>query len=740
MGRSLASKKDKLLESSQRFLLKGQLDKAIKDYQQVVALDPKEVRYRQKLAELLVRDNRKEEAIVQYEDIGKHYADNSYFLKAIAVYKQIQRLSPDNTAVSLTLASLNHKQGLIGNALAEYGQVVARFEKEGALKEAVKIVEQMLTVDEAHAATRLKYAELLFASGSKDASCQAFSALLASLRAGGDVAAVQSLRARIDQLFPGQQENDLERISARILAGDLDGAIASLQEKLNGDRANLQAWQLLCDVERRKGNQAGLRQAYRQMVELFPEDPAVLEGAIRCEMKAGDFSHALALLELHLPRFIEKGASPSAEELFLSIPADVAADPRVNAGLRRIYEASGAWDKLNALKRTEAQASQQVAQGMAAAKPSVAAVVAPSAFGPAPAAQEPPAPSAFGAPWAPEAPGATHAAAKSETAELASPWEEEIELDLDDDLHDTVHAAAPDVDISLDFSLSLDFDEPDHLAEPHPDRERETGFSDLPEAPSFAEPPALVESSPFADASPEDDLTCFSDPFASAEELPQGGLALDLDQEELSLELTLPDDAEPPADWAEVVEEVEEVEEVELHELEEVQEVQEVQEPALQQSPGWEEIYPHLESSVASELDPDELESHYDLGIGYKEMGLYNAAIKEFTVAAANPQRRLDCLTLQAICYREKGEPAKAEELLKRGRDLKVLSVDERMSLSYELAFLFESTGAVDEAVRLYREVLEVNPGFHDVAERLATLAGDEPLDVIELELEEGEI
>jgi len=54
-GKSLASKKDKILESAQRFVLKGQIDKAIKDYQQVVVLDPKEIRHRQRLAELLVR-------------------------------------------------------------------------------------------------------------------------------------------------------------------------------------------------------------------------------------------------------------------------------------------------------------------------------------------------------------------------------------------------------------------------------------------------------------------------------------------------------------------------------------------------------------------------------------------------------------------------------------------------------------------------------------------------------------
>ena len=139
-------------------------------------------------------------------------------------------------------------------------------------------------------------------------------------------------------------------------------------------------------------------------------------------------------------------------------------------------------------------------------------------------------------------------------------------------------------------------------------------------------------------------------------------------------------------------------------------------------------------------MDLDELESHYDLGIAYKEMGLFGEAIKEFTVAAGNHRRRLDCLTLQAICFREKGEPGNAEELLQRGLSLEVLSVAERMSLSYELAFLFETTGGLDEAINLYREVHGVNPSFHDVAHRLSSLVGEEPLDIIELELEDEEM
>jgi tetratricopeptide (TPR) repeat protein len=121
-------------------------------------------------------------------------------------------------------------------------------------------------------------------------------------------------------------------------------------------------------------------------------------------------------------------------------------------------------------------------------------------------------------------------------------------------------------------------------------------------------------------------------------------------------------------------------------------------------------------------------------------MGLYDGAIKELNIAALNPQRRLACLTLQAMCYREKGEADKAQDLLRRGLDLEVLTEDERVTLSYELASLHETTGSVEEAVSMYRQVHSANPSFGDVSNKLFQLTGEEPLDIIDLETEDADL
>jgi pilus assembly protein FimV len=786
----LASKKDKYLESAQRFMLKGQLDRAIKDYQQVVALEPKEIRYRQKLAELLVKDSRKEEAIVQYADIGKHYAENSYFLKAIAVYKQIQRLAPGNTDISLLLASLNHKQGLIGNALAEYGQVVAQLEKSGAFSDAVKVIDQMLNIDGEQVSIRLKHAELLFASGAEETSYQAFRTLINSLRERGDAAAVRQVSERMAKLFPKVSEQNLERVSEQLAAGEVDQAIASLQQWLKRDGRDLQAWQLLCEAQIKKGDLAAARVSHRQMLELFPDSLGVVKGAIRCELQAGESEKASALLERHLPRFVERGESLTAEELLQGVPAAVADSLKDSDWLKRFYEASAsggapAADTPSAFPSAFASAVD----------PTAMELELPAGFGAEPAEAFPalsadPA-TGFGSAWQSEPAGSAEPV-PPQGEELPLPWEEEIPLDLDGDF-DADLAPACEIDLSGESPLAGPLQEPaqaplDDLSflapdappsglpsEPAPpessleltlpddseafpdfdwsDPVEESAvpeshleldhFVELEHVEEIAEPEPVERVEEMAELEPFEEVEHVAalDPFDDVEEVAAP---------EPAGHLVYSDEVEPAEDLAEgeepePLEHLEEVDAVvgDWEEFEAPEEVSEPEAPSVEPLPaaprrlrGWEEIYPEALPSDApiDAGDLYELESHYDLGLGYKEMGMYAGAIKELDVAAINPQRRLACLTLQAMCYREKGEADKARELLERGLDLEVLSDEERMTLSYELAALHESSGELEQAIVLYRQVHSVDPAFGDVGNRLFQLTGEEPLDIIELD------
>ena len=103
----MATIKDKLLASAQKNLKKKQLGKAIEDYVKIVERDSADVRSRQKLAELYVRNNNNADAYEQYESIAQYFSSNGFYLKAIAIYKQMQRLDSGQITIFIRLAELN---------------------------------------------------------------------------------------------------------------------------------------------------------------------------------------------------------------------------------------------------------------------------------------------------------------------------------------------------------------------------------------------------------------------------------------------------------------------------------------------------------------------------------------------------------------------------------------------------------------------------------------------------------
>ncbi|MEJ2698322.1 MAG: hypothetical protein P8Z70_01480, partial [Desulfuromonadales bacterium] len=151
--------KDKLLASAQKNLQKGQISKAIKDYQKLVEIDPKDVRNRQKLAELFSRVRMTAEALTEYEAVAKFYAGNGFYLKAIAVYKQMQKLAPEEASYYLHLAELNEKQGLPGNAQAEYRSLISLYEKNGLFSEKIDALQKMKALEPDNLNIRVKIAE-----------------------------------------------------------------------------------------------------------------------------------------------------------------------------------------------------------------------------------------------------------------------------------------------------------------------------------------------------------------------------------------------------------------------------------------------------------------------------------------------------------------------------------------------------------------------------------------------------
>jgi tetratricopeptide (TPR) repeat protein len=132
--------------------------------------------------------------------------------------------------------------------------------------------------------------------------------------------------------------------------------------------------------------------------------------------------------------------------------------------------------------------------------------------------------------------------------------------------------------------------------------------------------------------------------------------------------------------------------------------------------PGLEDSINDLKVNIQREHDEQEYETHYNLGIAYKEMGLIPEAIKEFELAFQGNLRFQDASSMLASCYKENGMIDTAIEIIQNALEDPRCKKENIIALKYELALLYEIKGAQDQAKSLYEEIYLLDPTFRDVA------------------------
>jgi pilus assembly protein FimV len=132
-------------------------------------------------------------------------------------------------------------------------------------------------------------------------------------------------------------------------------------------------------------------------------------------------------------------------------------------------------------------------------------------------------------------------------------------------------------------------------------------------------------------------------------------------------------------------------------------------------------------SMVEQDIDTKDFETHYDLGIAYKEMGLYNDAIREFEIIAQAPGREVVCHTMIGLCFSAKGMQTEAISQFKKGLYVDGITDREAISLYYELGIAYEKLADPREALYYYEKVAKRDAKFRDVQRRVESVKALSP-------------
>jgi tetratricopeptide (TPR) repeat protein len=156
----MALQREQIVQTAEKFVARGKIEPAIKEYRKLLAENPNDINTLNRVGDLYARIQRIDEAVDFFTQIAEQYSVEGFFVKAIAIYKKIIKLDPTRLEVYEQLAELYHKQGLVTEARTQYQVLADYYQKHDNAASAIAIYQKMAQLEPDNPTYHVKLAEI----------------------------------------------------------------------------------------------------------------------------------------------------------------------------------------------------------------------------------------------------------------------------------------------------------------------------------------------------------------------------------------------------------------------------------------------------------------------------------------------------------------------------------------------------------------------------------------------------
>ncbi|GMT97132.1 hypothetical protein KH5H1_12510 [Corallococcus caeni] len=263
--------KNKIIEAAAKLVAKGAYDKAIKEYQKVLEVDPKDIRVLQKMGELYQKKNDNAQAAHFFTKVAESYSSDGFFLKAVALYKQVLKLNPNLLEVNLKLAELHQQLGLMSEAMAYFQIVANHYDKAGDTKSSLDTLKKMVDLDPENVASKIKLAELYARENMTKEAAQEFKRAAEYLKRNARADDWLRVAERLSALEPDNLPLAKELAASYLQRGDQKRALAKLQVCFKADGRDVETLTLLAQAFQGLGQVSKTVSVYKELAKIHQE-------------------------------------------------------------------------------------------------------------------------------------------------------------------------------------------------------------------------------------------------------------------------------------------------------------------------------------------------------------------------------------------------------------------------------------------------------------------------------------
>jgi tetratricopeptide (TPR) repeat protein len=741
----MAFDKVKTLRAAEKYLEIGKIAAAIKEYCQIVSVDADDFTTLNMLGDLYTRVGNTSEAVTCFRRIADHYREQGFGLKAIAMYKKIDRLQPNDIDIATHLADLYASQGLIVEARAHYLAIVEAHNRAGAAQSALEILRRIADLDPQNTQIRTKLANGYLNLGLRKEGAGYFTEAGQILVARGAFEDALDAFGNALRVNPGDYATLNGLLTAHASRGTADEAAELIDEALKTFPDDCELLALLGTAYLEAEDPELAEHATNLLIAKEPGAYLRFVEVARLYLRHDKLTEAVAVVA----KISEQMLVEREQEQLLDLLNELLAGDADNVQALRLLVRAHWWlrdmEQLKGSLERLAEAAQ------------VAGLDADERYALTQLTRLEP----------------SHALYLARLNELGGPEEDAA----GEDLPQFGHAEDPAVDAVTTNEFVYNSDE---VAPPVAEANFE--FNSVIDESEQSTVPAKANLE-----------TGFTFESIVAQELPSNGIEkpAETDDEETRFVAVLRPELESVdfyiaqgyidiaidtldllqqqcGDHPEIDARRSRIQRLQSGEVDETPSPATIEDgaitfdanfevPLVSETPVPEVVItvpatadPHGGSSAALGIDAGlaeifeeyrasseadgqaaadgDYETHFNLGLAYKEMDLFEDALEEFQIAASlaapgdGSARYLQCCNLLGHCFMQTGVPEVAVKWLTKGLNVPNISDDERIALMYELGAAYEQAGDLDHALESFTEVYGANVSYRNVNERLKML------------------
>ncbi|MCU1240901.1 MAG: hypothetical protein JWO71_1627 [Candidatus Acidoferrum typicum] len=292
----MAYSKSKYVEAAQKLLNQGKVPQAIAEYQQILKYEPKDQVTLMTIGELYIRQGETFQAIDYFERLAQIFVGDGFLTKAIAVYKRIAKLAPEEIRALEKLADLYVQQGVMSEARPLFLQLAEIHLKSNRQPEAVALLKKLLLAEPDNLRIQIRLADLYTAMGQTADAIEAYVSAAQRALARGDSVECEKLADRALKLDPKNMAAVIVKARIHSSKGDVAEAAKALEQVADLDKGGEQT-DLLLDMYLKNSDWKNAAALALRVFDADPKNFGTAQKVTEALLQADEGERAMELLK-----------------------------------------------------------------------------------------------------------------------------------------------------------------------------------------------------------------------------------------------------------------------------------------------------------------------------------------------------------------------------------------------------------------------------------------------------------